>query len=98
VSASAKPGDAKADHMRDEFAANRAARREALGSPHDADAEDTQRLQAVLADSQSPKATRGVVGFLAAFPKEQRLVAFVVLVVLVLGLVALGGAKWLGLV
>lgn len=97
---SSKQGDAKADKIRDEFRKNRARRqaaRAALDSlPEDEWDEDTARLDIVLKDSRAPKATRAVVGILAAFPKEHRVLAFVVLALLVLGLVALGAAKILG--
>lgn len=99
---SSKPGDARADQIRDQFAKNRARRqraRRALDSlPEDEWDEDTARLDIVMNNSGAPKATKAIVGILAAFPKEHRWVAFVVLVALILGLAALGGAKWLGLV
>ena len=97
---STKHGDAKADLLRDEFAKNRARRRAALDSLPDDDAgtDDAQRLQAVLADSKTPAAVRGAVGFLAAFPERHRIPAAIILAVFVLVLVAIGGAKLLGLV
>ncbi len=100
MTGSTKPGDAKADVLRDEFRRNRALRRAALDSlpDDDANAEDTQRLQAVLADSKTPAAVRGAVGFLAAFPERHRIPAALILGLFVLALVAIGGAKLLGLV
>ena len=91
-----KPGDAKADIVRDEFRRNRAARRAALDSLPDDDA--STDLQAVLADSKTPAAVRGAVGFLAAFPERHRIPAALILGLFVLALVAIGGAKLLGLV
>ncbi len=64
----------------------------------DANAEDTRKIQAVLADSKTPAAVRAAVGFLAPFPKESRIKAAIILGLFVLALVAIGGAKWLGLV
>ncbi len=95
---SSKPGDALADQARDRFARARAEHRRAHGraSVPDLDADDTARIQAVMADSKAPAVTRGAVGLLAAFPVRHRLTALIVLSALILGLVALGAAKWLG--
>ncbi len=66
--------------------------------PDDEWDEDTGRIDVVLNNSQVPSRVRGVVGFLAAFPQHQRIWAWIVLVILVLGLVALGAAKILGMI
>lgn len=96
---SSKPGDAKADRWRDIFDRNRAARKRSRASldslpDDDPDAEDTQRIKALMADSKSPLPARGFVVVLSVFRSDwARLGALIVLVVLVLALVALGAAK-----
>lgn len=95
---STKPGDAKADQWRDRFRQARNEHRQARESfseEEEITATD-HNIQTVLTDSKSPNATRGVVGILAVFPEQHRVWAFVVLALLILGLVALGAAKWLG--
>jgi hypothetical protein len=98
---SAKHGDAVADRWRDEFAKNRAARRRARAAldsmpDKDPDADDTARIEAVMADSKAPTATRSVVGFLGVFPPKHRPPAAIILFAFILALVALGAAKLLG--
>lgn len=97
---SSKPGDAKADRWRDKFDENRHAHRKAHGltsKPDDEDVTDTQRIQAVLADSRAPGPARGFVVVLSVFRSDwARLGALIVLVVLVLALVILGAAKLMG--
>lgn len=96
---STKQGDAVADKWRDEFAKNRAARRRARAAldslQDDDDVEDTQRIKALMADSKTPAVAKNVVGIMAVFPQQHRWVAFGILTVLVLGLVALGAGKLL---